>query len=133
MTQADTIRVVAAVIRNESSMLLCQRPAHKRHGGLWEFPGGKMESGESPLEATRRELAEELGVAVSSVGEILFSIHDPGSPFVIEFYPTEIAGEPQCLEHASLAWVSLDQARGLPLAPSDRRFVEHLTAELADR
>jgi mutator protein MutT len=133
MTQTRTIRVVAAVIQNEGQLLLCQRPIHKRHGGLWEFPGGKMELEESPLDATRRELAEELGVAVRSVGNLLFTIHDPGSPFVIEFYPTDVNGDPQCLEHASLTWVTLDQARELPLAPSDRRFVEHLTQAGADR
>src|SRR4051812_25705333 len=98
-------RVVAAVIRRDGRFLICQRPAHKRHGGLWEFPGGKLERDETILEAARRELAEELGVKVTSVGGVQFSLMDPGSNFVIEFHPTEIGGEPQCIEHSNIAWV----------------------------
>ena len=56
------MRVLATVIRRDGRLLVCQRPSHKRHGGLWEFPGGKVEPGESDLAASRRELAEELGV-----------------------------------------------------------------------
>jgi len=71
--------VLAAVVQREDRFLICQRPAHKRHGGLWEFPGGKLEPGETHEHAARRELAEELDVAVRTVGRMLFSIADPGS------------------------------------------------------
>ena len=84
--------------------LVCQRPAHKRHGSLWEFPGGKVEAGETHFEAARRELAEELDVRVLSVGSAIFSIADPGSEFLIEFVPTTIDGSPKCLEHMDLKW-----------------------------
>ena len=109
-------------------MLVCERPAHKRHGGLWEFPGGKLEPGESILDAARRELAEELEVRVLSVGEVEFAIEDPGSEFVIEFHPVAIEGEPRCLEHAALAWVGVERLLELPLAPSDREYALHLAA-----
>jgi 8-oxo-dGTP pyrophosphatase MutT (NUDIX family) len=59
--------VLAAVIRRQDRYLVCRRPAHKRHGGLWEFPGGKLEPGETLLEAARRELREELGAEVSDL------------------------------------------------------------------
>jgi 8-oxo-dGTP diphosphatase len=120
------IRVLAAVIQQGDRYLVCQRPQQKRHGGLWEFPGGKLEPGESLLEAAQRELAEELGVIVLEVSEPLFAIADPGSVFVIEFVPTTISGTPQCLEHSQLTWAPLDGLPKLELAPSDRRFVEHL-------
>lgn len=120
------VRVLAAVIRKDDSYLICRRPAHKRHGGLWEFPGGKIERGESDLDAARRELAEELAVNVVSVGKSLFSIQDPGSAFVIEFVPTEIAGDPECLEHQELRWTSANELQNFDLAPSDRRFAEVL-------
>ena len=120
--------VLAAVIQRDSRYLVCQRPAHKRHGGLWEFPGGKVEAGESLLHAANRELSEELGVLALEVGEPLQSIADPGSPFVIIFVPTVISGEPTCLEHAALRWAPLAELSGLPLAPSDRKFVERLLA-----
>jgi mutator protein MutT len=116
------IRVVASVIEQEGRLLLCQRPAHKRHGGLWEFPGGKVEPGESDFEAVERELAEELGVKVVEVGAVELSVRDAGSEFVIEFLPVVIQGEPQALEHAALAWVTEEELLGLALAPSDRRY-----------
>jgi 8-oxo-dGTP diphosphatase len=124
--QMTLTSVLAAVVQRENRYLICQRPAHKRHGGLWEFPGGKLEPGETHEHAARRELPEELGVQVRTVGGMLFSIADPGSPFVIEFAPVTIDGEPKCLEHSALQWLTLDELPKLELAPSDRRFVEFL-------
>jgi len=121
---SSPVRVVAAVIQRDGRLLVCERPANKRQGGLWEFPGGKVEPGESDFEAVSRELAEELGVSVHSVGAVEFSFNDPGSHFVIEFLPVEIAGEPECLEHAALAWVKEAELLAYGLAPTDRRYVE---------
>ena len=121
--------MLAAVVRDGDRYLVCRRPAHKRHGGLWEFPGGKLEPGESLLDAARREMREELGVDVRSVGDMLLAIADHGSPFVIEFVPVMIAGEPQCLEHSELAWAGLEELRALELAPSDRAFVEFIAGD----
>lgn len=125
---ADLVRVTAAVVARDRSFLVCQRPPNKRHGGLWEFPGGKVEPDESDESAARRELAEELGVHVDSINEAEFSIADPGSPFLIAFVPTRITGEPTCHQHTALAWLPLDELAQLPLAPSDRRYVEFLIA-----
>lgn len=116
---------MASVIQRHGRLLLCKRPDDKRHGGLWEFPGGKVEEGESDFEAVERELAEELGVGVLEVGSIEFSVPDPGSRFVIEFLEVRIAGEPEALEHAALTWVDERELLNYPLAPSDRRYVLH--------
>lgn len=120
------IRVLACVLRRGPALLICRRPDHKRHGGLWEFPGGKVEPGESDLEAARRELREELGLEVTSVHEVAFSVADPGSEFVIEFLEVEAHGEPECLEHSELAWVEPGALVGYALAPSDGRYAEWL-------
>lgn len=120
--RGESIRVVAAVVERRGRLLLCRRPAGKRHAGLWEFPGGKLLPGESIPEAARRELAEELAVEVLAVGERLFELPDPGSPFVVEFYPVEIAGEPVALEHEAVIWVRPEDLAGMDLAPSDRAF-----------
>lgn len=120
---SSLIPVLAAVIRRGDAYLVCRRPAHKRHGGLWEFPGGKLEPGESLADAARRELAEELGVAVVGVGRELFARRDPGSAFVISFVEVTIDGEPAALEHDALRWATAAELRGMELAPSDGEFV----------
>lgn len=118
------IPVVAAVIRRDERLLLACRPRTKRHGGLWEFPGGKVGDRESPAQALARELHEELGVTMGSSGPPVLSVRDPGSRFEIHFCEVEIAGEPRALEHEELRWVTAAEARELDLAPSDRRFLE---------
>lgn len=120
--QRDPIRVVAAVVERGGRLLLCRRPAGKRHAGLWEFPGGKLLPGEPVADAVRRELAEELAVEVLAVGERLLAVPDPGSLFIVEFYPVRIAGRPKALEHEELGWFRPDELAGLDLAPSDRAF-----------
>jgi mutator protein MutT len=122
------IRVLAAVIERNGRLLLCKRPSYKRYGGLWEFPGGKVEPGETDAQAIARELSEELGVEVRFVGPVEFSVADPNSNFVIEFLSVDIAGEPQRLDHSELAWISDLGATSLPLAPSDERYVAQRTS-----
>jgi mutator protein MutT len=125
-------RVIAAVISRDDELLVCQRPAHKRHGGLWEFPGGKVEPDESDEQSARRELAEELGVRVVSAGASVFETRDPRSEFLIAFIPVRIEGNPECREHSALQWGTPEALASLPLAPSDRRFVELLIAKASE-
>ena len=116
------IRVVAALIERGGRLLLGLRPAEKRHGGLWEFPGGKLDGAETAAEAAHRELKEELSVEVTAVGERLTTIRDEGSPFVIEFYPVVAEGEPKAIEHKEVRWFSLDELSEYSLAPADTAF-----------
>ena len=126
----DKIRVIASVITKNSKYLLCKRPLHKRHGGLWEFPGGKIRDGESNLDAARRELSEELSVDVIDVGNLLFKTMDPGSPYSIEFVEVQIKGKPLTLEHSEVRWVKTHEMSGLSFAPADTKFVkEYLIKE----
>jgi len=122
------VPVVAAVITRAGRYLVGQRPGHKRHGGLWEFPGGKVLEGESHLDATRRELAEELGLDVVALGALLYSARDPGSRYRIDFVEVETHGEPSALEHARVAWHDPAELRALALAPADAAFVRWLTS-----
>lgn len=124
-------RVVAAVVRRGSTFLICQRPPHKRHGGLWEFPGGKCEPGESDTAAVRRELDEELGLTVHEVRDELYAHRDPGSPFLIVFLEASTSGEPQCREHAATRWATAEDLQAMPLAPTDARFVREVIASHA--
>lgn len=117
------ISVVAAVARRDQEVLVALRSPGKRHGGLWEFPGGKVLEGETLHEAVRRELAEELGVGASRVEDPVFRARDPGSPFLILFIPVQLDGAPRPMEHSALSWRPPSELTGLPLAPSDARFV----------
>jgi mutator protein MutT len=125
----ETVQVVAAVVSRGDEFLVCRRSPDRRYAGLWEFPGGKCEPGESISIAARRELREELGVNVIDVGDEEFAIRDLDSPFLIVFAPVKISGEPECREHIELKWGKLRDLALLPLAPSDRRYVEFRLSE----
>jgi (d)CTP diphosphatase len=121
-TSAVNPLVVAAVIERHGRLLICQRPAGKQHGGLWEFPGGKVQADESIPEAVGRELAEELAVHTTDVGKVLFSRVDQRSGFEILFLHATIEGEPVALEHSAIVWCEPTQLLSYPLAPSDHVF-----------
>jgi mutator protein MutT len=122
MSDTEVVRVLAAVVQRDGRYLVCLRPPHKRHGGLWEFPGGKLEPNETPEGAAVRELREELGVDVTAFGSLLYTHQEPNAPFRIEFLAVEISGEPLALEHTSLQWATPSELGAMPLAPSDQAF-----------
>ncbi len=121
-----TVRVLAAVIVRDEQYLLGLRPEGKRHAGQWEFPGGKVEAGESDHDALARELREELGVTLIALGAERFVQRDGDSVFEITFVDARIDGEPQSIEHARVAWIALNDLSSYSLAPSDYAFVQSL-------
>lgn len=121
------VTVVAAVIERDGRWLVGRRPEHKRHGGLWEFPGGKVDDGEGMDDATRRELAEELALEVTHVGDRLMTFDDDTSPFVIEFLHVQVSGAPQAMEHSAVGWYTLEALQSMSLAPADATFVAWLS------
>lgn len=125
--------VAGALIHSDGRVLMHRRPLAKHHGGLWEFPGGKVESGEVPEAALARELAEELGVAVDSAGlsPACFATGPavPGSdsPLVILLYTCRRwTGEPRAIEGEGVAWCEEAQCAALDLAPLDRELLAGL-------
>lgn len=111
------------MIERGGRVLIAQRPLEKRHGEMWEFPGGKVEGGESDLQALTRELHEELGLRVTGVSPALAEFRDPGSEFLIVFVPVVAEGQPECREHVAVRWAEWPELDAMPLAPTDRRFV----------
>ena len=125
----EPIPVVAAVVRDGDRFLLGRRPESKRHGGLWEFPGGKLRPGEDTLAGLRRELDEELALRCRGAGAVLWSARDPGSPFVIDFVEAEVEGRVEAREHEAVGWFTVEELRTMPLAPTDAAFVARLDGE----
>ena len=132
-----TMLIVAAALLNPAGRcLMQQRPAGKRHGGLWEFPGGKVEPGESPVEALVRELAEELAVTVEPAALMPLSFAAdaaPGAhPLVMLLYVARAwLGEPRPLAAAALRWDEPAALAALPMPPVDVPLLAVLRESLA--
>lgn len=126
-----SLLVVAALIRDSGGRLLLQQALPgKPHAGQWEFPGGKVESGENPRFALRREIAEELGLAVHveamSPAGFADEGDDDGRPAIvlILYDCREWLGEPQSREGQAWGWFAPDEAAALPLPRIDRVLLE---------
>jgi mutator protein MutT len=120
------VDVVAAVLCRGGHYLVGLRPAHKAHGGMWEFPGGKMDPNETPEAAAARELREELELELVGTGAVLGAVDHPSVGVCVHFLEVEAYGDPVLHEHEELRWCSYEQLLRLPLAPSDRRFVREI-------
>lgn len=120
---ASPLRVVCALIEHEGRVLMAQRPAHKHLGGKWEFPGGKIEPGETPEAALHRELREELGVTVTVIRPLVSHTHAYPAvtveliPFVVRLAADSAA--PHTREHAALRWVPSPELPSLDLPEAD--------------
>jgi 8-oxo-dGTP diphosphatase len=122
------LEVVAALIEQESKVLLCQRREKDAFGLLWEFPGGTVESGETPQGALRREIREELGIDIE-VGPLIDRFNDqiPTLEINVSLYKVlGFRGEVTALECREFAFCGLKEARAKGLAPVDRKIVDYL-------
>ncbi len=121
--------VVAALIKKDGKILLARRPATKARGGLWEFPGGKIEPEERPEEALCREIKEELGIEIE-VGPILAEVEHDYPEIKIRLLGYEgkiIHGTPAPLEGQKISWFRPEEISGLELAPADRKLWQKLS------
>jgi 8-oxo-dGTP diphosphatase len=122
--------VAAALIDGEGRVLLQQRAPHRSMPGLWEFPGGKVESGETPEAALARELEEELGVLIETAAmmPVAFASDSLGEwHLVLLLYAVrEWEGEPQPLDASALCWATVEEMEGLPMPPADVPLVAAL-------
>jgi len=123
------ILLVAAValIDRDGRILLTQRPEGKEMAGLWEFPGGKIESGETPEHALIRELQEELGINTwaSCLAPLTFASHSyPEFHLLMPLFACrKWEGIPMAQEGQSLAWVPVAKLRDYPMPPADRPLI----------
>ena len=122
------VEVVAALIWDGSKFMICQRPAHKARGLLWEFVGGKVEPGETKEQALIRECQEELAVTLSVNDIFMDVIHEyPDITVHLTLFNAAIAeGIPQKLEHNDIQWISPAQIPDYDFCPADTEILERI-------
>ena len=125
--------VVAALVWDGDRFMICQRPAHKARGLLWEFVGGKVEPGETKEEALIRECHEELDVTVEVGSVFMEVIHEyPDIKIKLSLFNAKIAeGEPKMLEHNDIRWITTDEIPQYAFCPADTDILSRLIAEHA--
>lgn len=120
--------VVAALIWEGSRFMICQRPAHKARGLLWEFVGGKVEYGETKEQALIRECQEELAVTLN-VGKIFMDVVHKYPDLTVHltlFHATIQEGIPQKLEHNDIQWITVDEIDQYAFCPADEEILTRL-------
>jgi len=126
-----SLLVVAAVVLRHGRVLLTKRHEGTHLAGHWEFPGGKVEAGETPVAALQRELREELGVTALVEEPFAFNHHVyPERSVLLLTYRTRLMGEPQPLGCSALDWFAPAQVRSLTMPPADAPILERLLALL---
>lgn len=126
--QKPPIEVCAAVIQHQSKILITLRPEDKRLGGYWEFPGGKIEEGESPQFALKRELREELDIEIV-VGSLLKTVHHSyewGNVLILAYLCTWKSGEIKHLEVADHCWVAPENLLDYDILEADQPIIKKL-------
>ena len=120
--------VVAALVWQGDRFLICQRPAHKARGLLWEFVGGKVEPGETAQQALIRECREELDITVD-VGEVFMDVVHAYPDLTVHltlFHATIAEGTPRLLEHNDLKWITPQETGDYPFCPADVEILKKI-------
>lgn len=120
--------VTAALLRMDSKILITKRPADKQQGGFWEFPGGKLNSDETPQQALHRELLEEidLEVEVGAIFEVVYHRYDWGAVLILVYECRPLGTVIRNLEVDEHRWVTVEQLPEYDLLPADRPIVDKL-------
>ncbi len=125
------VDVVAALVVENGKFMICQRPAHKARGLLWEFVGGKVEQGETREQALVRECREELGVTVAP-GEIYMEVDHVYPDITIHltlFRTAIVSGRPQKLEHADIRFILPSDIPRYAFCPADGAILERIVLQ----
>lgn len=120
--------VTAAILQQDQQILLTRRPDGSRHAGLWEFPGGKLDPGESPQQGLQREIREELGieVEVGEVFDVIYHCYDWGAVLLLAYRCSVRSGEIRNLGVAEHRWVAPADLGSYPILPADIPLIERL-------
>ena len=124
----EITNVVAALVWDGDKFMICQRPAHKARGLLWEFVGGKVEKGESKADALVRECKEELDIIVEPRDIYMELIHEyPDITVRLTLYNAVIKeGVPKLLEHNDIKWITPDKIPQFDFCPADEEILRKI-------
>lgn len=128
MVNKKIVEVVAALVWDADKFMICQRPAHKARGLLWEFVGGKVEAGETKEQALIRECQEELAITLD-VGNLFMDVVHEYPDITVHlslFNATIAAGIPQKLEHNDIQWIMVEEIPNYDFCPADEEILRKL-------
>ena len=120
--------VTAGIVCRDNEVLITRRPGGSRHEGMWEFPGGKLDPGESPAEGLKRELKEELDldVEVGDIFEVVYHQYDWGPVLILAYLCRPLGSEIRNIEVSDHRWVLPADIDGYDILPADRPIIERI-------
>ena len=125
---------MAVILNSQQEVLIAKRPREKSYGDLWEFPGGKLEEAETPHDAAKRELLEELGLSITILSSLKSFDHEIDSGKLLRFHPMlcqHSSGDLVLKEHTDVRWVNLKRLSNFNFAAPDYPVIEQLKAYFA--
>ena len=129
MSYGNVIEVVGAIIKDGDNYLIGQRPAHKSQGGLWEFMGGKIEPGETPEQALKRECLEELALEIENeriIDSVVHKYPEKTIRLTLISCSPKSGSIPKALEHQQIKWVTRAEMDAIDFASADRELISKL-------
>ncbi len=130
---AEMIRAAVAILSKDKRVFVCQRKKNTRYALKWEFPGGKIESGESALDCLKRELREELSIDINDVDrtESQVNRYDDGGVFEVTYcYVSRFAGIPTNNTFEQIRWVTITELKALDILEGNKSVVANLSESL---
>jgi 8-oxo-dGTP diphosphatase len=123
----ERVVVVAAVVERDGRFLVTRRPAGTHLAGYWEFPGGKVQAGETEESALQREMAEELNAGLRALRKVFQTAHEyPERIVELHFFRGELTGEPQPMLDQQVRWITRDEFGAMDFPPADAELIDHL-------
>ncbi|MBH0025516.1 MULTISPECIES: 8-oxo-dGTP diphosphatase MutT [unclassified Pseudoalteromonas] len=129
----EIVHVAVGVIKKNNAIFICKRAAEQHQGGLWEFPGGKVEAGESVFVALKRELIEEVGLTIHSSSQLMVIEHDYGDKCVkLDVHVvSNFSGEAHGAEGQPSEWVAISELENYDFPEANAEIIEKIVARYA--
>ncbi|MDC9514829.1 8-oxo-dGTP diphosphatase MutT [Pseudoalteromonas sp. Angola-30] len=127
------VNVAVGVIKKNNAIFICKRADEQHQGGLWEFPGGKVEAGESVFAALKRELSEEVGITIHSSSQLMVIEHDYGDKCVkLDIHVvSNFSGEAHGAEGQPSEWVTINELSNYEFPAANAEIIEKIQARYA--